>query len=399
MGIENLLSRENLLDYGRMCNDVCELIKRYYEDADRIVIPSRGANPIIKGAEYSARVRSYHDDTYENVKKFIERNSLPVPLTADISIPEKYRKGGKNPERETNDTRRFGAYLIAEFFKDGKERRCSPYFSIYRYVLEEIEKRRNLAERYRKVEEIDSAILLDTVISGRALSTILENLYPNLPEGKELVTIAVADKHMKKLREPYKSKLYEHYYRGELHFVPVRRIITEDRGAGYLGISAIIYPDLKWKIEELAHISPVGCVTWYYPYELNGSKSVSRHRDFFDSLVRAVKESIKIDLEKRRVERLSEREKEKSKKKIAGLLSDLKRRQSELIDKSEEYKILSTPEPGLEEILRHIKPEMVYESSAHAVHVMLGDKTAERYARDFLRYYAKNCGNFKNTRR
>lgn len=394
MAIEYLLSPENVLDYGRMCNDVCNLIRQYYEDVDRIIIPSRGAHPIIEGAYYSAQRRSFHEDEYEDVAKFIEKSSLHVPLTADISIPEEYQKIGKDSEKETNDLRKFGSILVTEFFKDEKERKLSPYFNLFQFVLEKIENRKDLARKYKKEKEIESAILLDTVISGRALSTILDNVYAHLPEGKELISIGVVDRNMNKLREPYKSKLYNYYYEGKLELIPTKRIVTEDRGAGFLGISAIIYLDLKWKIEEISKLYPVGCVTWYYPYELGlPTKRIKEYEDFYKTLMSSIKEAIKIDLERKRIESLSEKEKENSKKKIKGLRKYMERRSNNSIDKCKNYNILNTPEPGLENIVSHLSPERVFESGAHVVHVILGEKNAKNYAKKFLEYYKNSIKN------
>ncbi len=75
-------------------------------------------------------------------------------------------------------------------------------------------------------------MFIDTVVSGRASSTILNEL-------KDYHAILIVDENGTKLQEPYKSHLKKLESEGHATLIYVNKLYTEDRGPIFLESNAI----------------------------------------------------------------------------------------------------------------------------------------------------------------
>ena len=280
--LDNIFSEDNLLDYGRACLDVAIALSG--RDIGALLIPSRGAFPIFLGAisalKYLGREHEDFKETYQRLNPVIPVNGwldrdLPqkdrekdlsnlnilfAPFTADLNIPQV-----DNLEM-IRLVRDYWSKVTSSFFLPVDERGRDPHFrSFTNVILEFIEGRKELADVYRNFPQIKKMGLIDTVISGRASSNILESL-----DSLEIEphSILVVDSSMEKLRTPFKQNLLRRKYEGKAQLIPTRRIVSEDEGAALEGVIALVYPSLMIRSLDLEYQGKdffFGAGSWHYP--------------------------------------------------------------------------------------------------------------------------------------
>lgn len=252
---ERDFSPDNVRAYGQMCSDVAiDLIERTEKAPNStILLPSRGALPIFLGAVLAMReeetVREFSSDFLSRVvfppfdcckqlngKVESKQDKPPIPVllfpfTADVNFHDEALT-----TKIVGEMRRFCVKAVNAFYDD-PEQRVNPEFTSFLRFLEVVEKRHDLAEYYRKFPKVQNLILIDTVISGRASATILEEFkrLSRLPE-----TILIIDANGQKLKSDYQMSLL----RPGVERIRVSRIFTEDRGAALEGVAAVVYPTL-----------------------------------------------------------------------------------------------------------------------------------------------------------
>ena len=305
MSLDGIFSDKNMLAYSEVCLDLAvDLPEKRISDGkinyDTLLIPSRGAVPLFLGAIYSAtKLCSFggvYNDFCENIKmqdtlydlvhkdvkinKEFSKNSLKVlllPFTADLNIP-RFDPSLDNDEF-TEKTRNYWANVTSSFFKSPSERKKDPYFlSFTDFLLRDIEEKNELAECYSKFPKIEKFSLIDTVISGRASTQILfsfENLSnkennPNLNPQSFLVI----DENGEKLKNHYLQYLHKKRLEGLVTMYKIPRIVSEDEGASFLGVAAVIYPSVM-KISKDFNLGGkeffVGAGTWHSSSNLPGN--------------------------------------------------------------------------------------------------------------------------------
>jgi hypothetical protein len=261
VNIERDFSKENFEGYVSACKRVGERIAEFVLDNDQskiaIVLPSRGAIPIFIGAEIAlmedSELKNYDIgklieipelscfDRLRPDDKDAETDDFPVktlvlPFTADVKM-----KGLVRPEEETkvvDNMRQFMSRVTIEFFRDPSQRE-SKEFSLYLRLLEIVEGRKQLAKFLREFPKVEKMLMLDTVVSGRASSTILgEFARLGMEIGKEVVPVLVVDNNGSSLKNEYRR------FVDEFGSFKIPRIFSEDRGAALEGIVATVYPSL-----------------------------------------------------------------------------------------------------------------------------------------------------------
>nr|QBM01311.1 hypothetical protein [uncultured archaeon] len=327
---------ENLKNYAEQCIFLgMDMAKHNF---DTLLIPSRGAVPVFLGSLFALK---YLGKTEESYKKFVERMTapasiregilpktierkaedndieiLPYPLTADVNV-ERYNKGAKNDFYST-EIRKFSVQVLKNFFKKPYERLEDPHFKFFSNILTKIEKRDRLALEYATYPQVKNLAMIDTVISGKASSTILEAF------GKEKIyptSFLFVDQNGEKIKPEYGVKLGYGKFGGMDHLLyqkrdgkpargrdgkaikteieidrrkikpyDVNRIMTEDTGSALQGVSAVTYPVIT--IEGRWNLSPplkyVGAGTWYaVPREKN-------HRKIFYHFINTLKSAINL---------------------------------------------------------------------------------------------------------
>lgn len=253
--LEREFSPENVRAYGQMCVEVAlNLLERTEKVPDStILLPSRGAVPIFLGAILAMReegtVRDLSKDFLQQVvfppfdcckqlngkvehsKDKPQIEVLLFPFTADVNFHDEVLT-----TEIVGKMRRFCVNAVNAFY-DEPEQRFGPEFTSFLRFLEVVEKRQDLADYYRRFPKVKNLILMDTVISGRASATILDE-FSRL--GRKPENILIIDANGQKLKREYEKVLLK----PGVERIRVPRIFTEDRGAALEGVAAVVYPTL-----------------------------------------------------------------------------------------------------------------------------------------------------------
>ncbi len=325
--IEDSFSEDNVLAYSFSCLHLAENVpeKMSTDNIDTLVIPSRGAVPFFLGMAHAlpavAEISKEHAQFYSRLdihsmlrpllpSGFEERASkssikkdikvLLVPFTADLNV-EKYDKLQNNDEY-TKDTRNYWAKVTSAFFKEPADRRADPYFrSFTDVILQDIEQREELAIEYLRFPKINKFALIDTVISGRAANDILKSFETLALKRKnpdlEPYSFLIVDKSGNKLRHPYSFYLRKKSLEGKVEMHNIPDIVSEDKGAALLGVSAIIYPSIMKSSKALEYEGQeffVGAGSWHLSKDLGADNSYFKT---FSKFMQMIYKGVDVKLE------------------------------------------------------------------------------------------------------
>jgi hypothetical protein len=271
--LEEIFSEKNLLAYSRACLNLAvdmadTRIKKH--PFDTLIIPSRGAVPFFLGMYHSLDKLSVFGGDFKEfyngmavqpmLRKLMPRDCevsldfedcelkvLLAPFTADLNVEKIYPN--ENNDEYTDKTRAYWANFTASLYQPPEVRANNPFFKTFTdVVLRDIEGRDKIAEIYERFPTIKRAAMIDTVISGRASSSILkafdgiaqlrgnENIMP--------ISFLIVDENGKKLKKKFSRYLDSKMYQEQVTKYLVPRIVSEDEGAALLGVSATIYPSV-----------------------------------------------------------------------------------------------------------------------------------------------------------
>jgi hypothetical protein len=276
--LEREFSSENLRAYAGACEEIgvrlAEILEKK-EDGVAILLPSRGAIPVFIGACFSLESLGMLDlidlppltcFDYIRIRRKAalggetQSQRTPVlifPFTADVNFGDLVRE----PEQQREiieHMRRFGARAVMDFFKSPGERNGLEY-RLFLAFLEVVERRRRMIEFYEEFPQVEKLVVIDTVISGRASWTILNEWEKNgknikaIEGGGEIEPILVVDAMGRKVKEEFGKYIHSC---GSCHYIP--RILTEDRGAALEGVAAVVYPQLILAAHEKSDLYPQG---------------------------------------------------------------------------------------------------------------------------------------------
>ena len=389
MSYKTEFSSENFLSLGRACYEIGKLMEDLFNSYETLLIPSRGAWPLAEVAvgicKYRAKRLGEEDKLsdvrtisllkgyagFKNFKGIKEQDEngkqiIVAPLTADVSI-ENNLIGVKGMSKDelsemfTEEIRKYGARLIISFYKSPEERKEDPYFKFFDFLLREVEGRDDLAQEYENFPAIHKAIMMDTAISGRAFTTVMKNL---IELGRQPYGLLAVDKDGRKLKKEYKQWLSKWRNSGNLFMTTVHTILSEDRGAGLLGVSAVIYPQLMVRFKNI--LSPLGAVTWH------PLPKYKEYRETFSSFERTLFEAAKVAWAE---EEMPER---KSK-----YLDSFNKRLGEFHKIVEKYGSRVLIAPVVRDNFIRYPYEKIAESSAHVIHVYFSKRTLDKLYRLF----------------
>lgn len=277
--LEEIFSAGHVRNYAETCLNLAMSMQNEFtnRNLDTLVIPSRGAVPIFIGTTYalSKLARTFggeYKDFYDNlaVQSMIEPlmpHSAPmstdvekaryrvllVPFTADLNVTR--FDPSVDEDEYVRKTRNFWSRFTGSFFSDSSERVKNPYFKAFTdVVLRNIEGRDSAAEMYERFPRIQRFGLIDTVISGRASSQILQSSDQMFHEmgfkESPYYPFLIVDENARKLKDPFRQYLKRKQVLGELEIHPAARIFSEDKGASFLGVAAVVYPSIMKESER-----------------------------------------------------------------------------------------------------------------------------------------------------
>ena len=398
-----IFSEENLIEYSKACIDIAlDLTSR---DFDGLLIPSRGAFPFFIGIANALNELGKNHEDYDEfnktlnlpqaIKRYVKdpnfgkgngkRNVLLIPFTADLNLEGIIK--GVDETAFVSFTRNYWSQVTSNFLLDPEERRKDPHFTFFTdYILRGIENRELDAKAYENFPKINKLAMIDTVISGRASSTILECL-KNLAADKNLpgllpYTYLIVDANGYKLKSPFKESLNNYIYSGKGSFHKISRIISEDEGAAFEGVAAIVYPTIMKKSMNLKRgedIMFIGAGSW------DPVTEIPLYNETFSVFSNLVHSGVKYVLSKGELIH--------SKSSEEKLRQDFEKQRAKLINLiTDDNKKVFCYKDNFNDIEINLAIEKVYETSSHVVHILNKgeevDKLLEKFASSFpnLRY-------------
>jgi len=325
MGLENIFSESNMMEYAGACLDLAAEIPEQ-SGFDTLLIPSRGAVPFFLGMVYALKKFDWSEDHREfrkqlGVHSLIEPllpgdcglkvgaskgkiRTLLIPFTADLHID------GKTEEEMiemTKNTRYYWSRVAASFMKEPQVRERDPYFaSFVDGILRNVERRDSLISSYCRFPKVDRFAIIDTVISGRASNDILQafdKITERHSQGIERIVGASADMLMpyaflvvdengRKLKRNFLTYINKKKAIGQVRTYPIQRIVSEDKGASLEGVAAVVYPGVMEASRNLIrnlndHPEPffVGAGSWYI---IHGDDYNANFMKFMDLVYSAI---------------------------------------------------------------------------------------------------------------
>lgn len=393
-----LQDKLNVVSYARAIYHAAKtVVQKAEEGYDGIINPSRGANPIAHGIFSTIRYMAQNNGNNYAAKRLAERmyfttgdNSnhsfpiVPVPLTADIRMDDGDLKHlGLTVEDVIDKMRYFGADVMKAFSYDPEIRQKDRNFRLLTWLFSNIERRYDVRRFYAELPPVKKPIFIDTAISGRASSTILNGLDLN---GFHVYPIVFGDgfteeKEDGRLRKSYKEYLKRRMRLGELQLIEMRRIMTEDQGAALLGVYASFYPQILMAALEMG-LPHASAVTWY-DVSQDGRRTFNlpyreTFRSFTDLMERATQMIYSIEVE------LGDESVELNDKEMLELLpqDQLNRKIRNVVETIEKYHVPKIEEPSTIQENFQLPIARAFETRSHVVHIWLQNGYLQERAKE-----------------
>lgn len=395
MGLEAEFSDENVRAYSKACVDIADsLLVRSKDDGfDTLLIPSRGAVPFFIGAVYALQELA---ETFPDAKSLLGKLRIPnmmreyvlpadlsraneptkkpvnvlfMPFTADINMQpfaeQNSIEESVSSEEFVNRTRLYWTKVVKGLAQGGKRRAESPHLQFYLFLLREHERRPDIAEEYESSPRVDEIVMIDTVISGRASTTIIDGF---AQEKMSPHCLLIVDNNGNSYKQPYKTQIEIGKSRGMIETFMIPKIFSEDRGASLEGVIGVVYPSLMYQATGLMlngqYFFPAGAGSWY------PLREGDTHKKAFLSFCRMLRAGVSLSCE----EYSSCPDAETHQKSL-----DANRRI--LLETLRKYDLLSQNPEQLRKVkLVQANPKTIYETSSHVVHVPY----PEGYTREVL---------------
>jgi len=284
-----------LESFSSGCREVAkELVKLSDQGYDCLLIPCRGAFPVLIGAIEALKLvdggrnllrRLFAPYPHPILREFHRRSGdfklLVLPFTAHVKIPNDYRREydfKASIDSVEADIRLWATKLALSFLKEPSERSEDDHFNFYMELLN-LTGQREFEEVYRNFPKCNKLVYLDTVISGLASHTVLKGFKDG---GYNPYAILVVDDYGAKLNPEYTWIFRNLEANGLARKIFVSKIISEDTNSALLGVSATVYPTIImacWK-----KIRPCGAVEWH--------PAIGKHLEVFTQFQACLRKSL-----------------------------------------------------------------------------------------------------------
>jgi hypothetical protein len=254
------ITAENTISYAEACLQLYdELDSLRTQGFQRIVLPSRGAYPFYNGAMSAFYLL---EQSYLKRNEFVLHYNLwLLPFTSDWGDSEITISSAK--------VRMFWSKILA----DSIRKQQTPYLKFYHGLVKTVGKSYTmntselLLDKAHKAEVKDERfIFIDTAISGRAITEIIESFYSlNLVD---FYIILIVDNDGASLRPEFKNIIEREKARGKLFQINVKKIFSEDASPLLnTGISSLVFPNLMehayHSVKEFQNDGFIGAGLWF----------------------------------------------------------------------------------------------------------------------------------------
>jgi hypothetical protein len=257
--LSTLLTPENVLSYADACIQMCDILidlqkNGYYN----IVIPSRGVYPFYyhSGSVYYALKSSKFD--YSEFRR--KQRVWLLPFTSDW--------GNASLDTSSYQSRRFWVKVLHDVLNKHR----TPFTYYYQCLARYLGPRYNvnidkvLPSRGFLDNVAEGIVFMDTVVSGRAISEIIQSFHEfNI---RNYFLILMIDANGEKLEPAYASVIYREQSAGKAKLIFVKKIFTEDASPLLnSGICSMVFPSLMEdavdQIPEFKHNNLTGGGLWF----------------------------------------------------------------------------------------------------------------------------------------
>jgi hypothetical protein len=239
MSLRDHITPASVLSYARAAISVAricdDLGQRGYKT---MVVPSRGAVPVIRVAEHYQRAAIQPAVSGED-RLALLRRGWSNPLGVTFHAPFTADTGPIGVQALTTaDIRRFWVRVIAALVRGETN---SPYYRFYRFARDRVCQVGHHDNFEWKIRS-GKFVFIDTVVSGQAVVEISEAF---AAEGlMDIHYILLFDQNGAGVAVKYKEQLHRLRSAGRATFVYMDDLFTEDQGPAVSGVWSVVMPDL-----------------------------------------------------------------------------------------------------------------------------------------------------------
>ncbi|WP_440091976.1 hypothetical protein ACTACL_18970 [Pseudomonas syringae] len=240
---QTVFSHQNLKSYAEAAREINSHYRVLFLDGyDSIVVPSRGAYPILDLAHtlWELEIRRPRDF---DARWAAKSEQLSSPLHRELTLP--FSADPDKTCQTSSAIRLFWTKVLAAIVRRDN---TSPYLQTYRCIVEQLVK--GHWPSYVNPRNIPSAkfIFVDTVVSGRAICEIFDAFQS---EGLDkCFFLLIVDNNGQSLKPEHRRRIDEMVNLGRCETVHVTSLFTEDRGPAVSGVWSTVYPGVMRKLQK-----------------------------------------------------------------------------------------------------------------------------------------------------
>ncbi|WP_133306476.1 hypothetical protein [Pseudomonas sp. LS-2] len=209
---------------------------------DSIVVPSRGAYPILDLAQtlWELEIRSYKDF---DARWAAKSEQLSSPIHRELTLP--FSADPDTTCQTSSAIRLFWTKVLAAIIRRNN---TSPYLQTYRCIVEQLVKGHWPSYVNPRNMPSEKFIFVDTVVSGRAICEIFDAFQS---EGLDkCFFLLIVDNQGKSVKPQYRHRIEEMVALGRCETIHVESLFTEDRGPAVSGVWSTVYPGVMRKLQK-----------------------------------------------------------------------------------------------------------------------------------------------------
>lgn len=290
MSVSNRITPASVHSYARAFIAFARVSLRLGQKGySTMVVPSRGAVPFVQHAQsYRRTILSPFVAPLERVRLL---HGHVDPLNVSFNAPFTADMGSTGvPDLSTAQIRRFWVKVIAAIVRGDRD---DAHYRLYRFSRDRV---CSVGHHDNFEFRIDSGrfIFVDTVISGRAVSEIVEAFEE---EGlREIHYVLLVDAHGSRMHPPHRAKIEALKAAGRATLIGVDDMFTEDQGPAVSGVWSVVMPSLMDRAREMVPAfagGSIGAGLYYWEVMARPDKSnlpvtraLSRQATMFDLALR-----------------------------------------------------------------------------------------------------------------
>jgi hypothetical protein len=247
MALRDHVTKESVLAFAKAGIDIARAAHRLRDAGyESMIVPSRGAVPFLRVAiSYYRSIVVPCMPRKDRWPMAARTNFGPLTLSLDVPFTADAGRLGVDGLKSAH-IRRFWARVVAAIVRRQVN---NPHYRFFRFIRDgvcQVGHHDSLEWRM----ESERFLFIDTVVSGRAVSEIVEAFDA---EGLDQIHyILLLDENGAAMKPPYAARIHALAAAGRATLIKVPSLFTEDQGPAVSGIWSVVVP----KLMELARNEP-----------------------------------------------------------------------------------------------------------------------------------------------